>query len=326
MKLTALPLCLVVLTPATLFAQSTDDEEGAASEGKGEEVDTGLNADTSAGSNDFSDLDGTEENPNAPRIGEEPEAKVGGTATAAKGPVEYPIALVDRPITLPERMTEVQLALPNRFDPYVQNLVLAGHHGVTDKIQAGIRYGGFSFVAADGNSEFLVGKTFAVDGFYQVFPWLAGQLSVPILVDPFAAGVTLGAPIQFTFFDKLRLTAGRDLVTFRLSRFAPSAEDPSETEVLVVLDETGADAAIPDGELNVNVGAAYQHRENLAIDARFGIRYIDFKSGSNDPTLFDVGVRYSTSNKVDVGGRIGFSDLNDAGGTFGLYLVAAYRI
>jgi hypothetical protein len=316
MKLAALPLLLVVLCPSVVLAQTTDDEE------------VEMGDDPLAGeSSDFVDLDGTAENPAAPdtEFGRRPAAEV--TAAAPAVPGEYPIERVLRPITLPERMTEVSLTLPNTFNPYVQSFVLGGQHGVTEEIQAGLRYGIGTFVASDGDSEFFAGKAFALDVRYQIFSWLAGQLSLPLLVDPFAMGVTLGAPFQFTFFDRLRLYGGGDLLTLSVSRFAPQVDNAAHNAAFVALDETGT--ALPSGHLFISGGAIYQHQPHIAFDARVGV-YTVFKSlndsSSTDPLLFDVGATYSTSNKVDVGARIGFADLNDAGGSFGLHLLAALRL
>ena len=325
MKLAALPLFLVVLCPPAVLAQTTDDEEVEMSD------------DPAAGpagepgeADDFSsaDPDGTAENPTAPdtAFGRTP-AEVEVAATRPAAPAEYPIERVLRPITLPRRMTEASLTLPNTFNPYVQNFVIGAQHGITNEVQAGLRYGIGTFYASDGESEFVAGKAFALDVRYQIFSWLAGQLSLPILVDPFAMGVTVGAPFQFTFFDKLRLYGGGDLLTLSVSRFAPWVENPAQDEFYAELDETGTD--LPAGHLFINGGAIYQYQPHIAIDARLGI-YTVFESlndsSSTDPILLDAGVTYSTSNKVDVGARLGFADLNDAGASFGLHLFAALRI
>ncbi|HLU69091.1 MAG TPA: hypothetical protein VKZ63_22570 [Kofleriaceae bacterium] len=328
-KIAALPLSLVVLLASPLAsAQTTDDVDGE--DAAGAEVEMGEDPLAGAGDDDgMVDLDGTDENPNDPvgavGVGGQADVKVGGKA-APVAPAEYPIEVVKRPITLPRRMTEVTLAMPNRFNSYVQDFVLGARHGITDKIQAGLRYGAGSFAAIGGESEFFAGKGFAIDAHYQVFPWLAAQLSVPMWMDPFAIGVSLGAPVQFTFFDKLRIYGGNDLVAFKISRFLPAVDSAFANEALTLLDETGSDAAIPDGEINFNGGAVYQLQPNMAVDARLGIKWVDFESSSDSPTLFDLGLTYSTSNKIDVGGRLGFADLNNAGESFGIYLVAGYRI
>jgi hypothetical protein len=209
----------------------------------------------------------------------------------------------------------------------VQNAVLAARHGVTDRIQIGLRYGTMSFVAVDGETDTFGGKTFAIEAQYKIFEWLAPNLSVPMLVDPYSVAVSVGAPMQWTFANKLLIFGGRDLLTFRIHRLIPSVTSPVETAAAVALDEVETD--LPSGLLNVNGGVAYQFQENMAVESRIGVITkfdSDTDSDDRDPLLFDVGVIYSTSNMIDVGGRIGWSDVNEADNSFGLYAFGAFRI
>lgn len=319
MKLTALAAfaCATVLGLSTAVAQTTDDAEG-------DEVELGEDPIPEEG--DFSDdPSGMEENPGDPvtGMGEPAPEPTDDKKPVAQAPAEYPIERALRPLTLPERMTEITFALPNTFNPYVQNSVLGAHHGITDQIEAGLRYG--TGTLFDG--EFFAGKAFALDVQYKVFEWLSGQLSLPFLVDPFAMAVTLGAPVRFTFGRKLAVVGGADLLTFKITRFIPSVENAALNDALVAADEVNTN--LPEGELNLNGGVIYQHKPNIALDARIGLRHA-FESESDqterDALLFDVGVLYSTSNKVDVGARAGFLDLNNADSTFGISLLAALRI
>ena len=305
------------------------DDKAAAGGSAEAGAEFGASGEITGGVESTGTLEGTgeEENPGAPVTG------AGGTTVSTTAVVEpkvrgpYPIEYVHRPLTLYRRMTEVSLELPNSFNSYIQNAVLAGRHGVTDKIQLGLRYGAMSFVAIDGETETFGGKTFAIEAQYQVFDWLAPHLSVPMLVDPFSVAVSVGPHVQWTFFDKLLIFGGRDLFTFRINRLIPSVTSPYETSVFVALDETETD--LPSGELNVNGGAAYQFQQNMAVEGRVGVRtFFDSQTDSTDrdPLLFDVGLIYSTSNMIDIGGRIGWSDVNRADETFGLYAFGAFRI
>jgi hypothetical protein len=217
-------------------------------------------------------------------------------------------------------MTEVTLEAPNSFNPYVQSGLIGVHHGITGRIQAGLRYG--TGTLFDG--EYFTGKTIAVDGELQIFDWLAAQLSVPLMFDPTSAGVTIGAPMKFTVTDRLRFDLFRDLVTFKVSRFAPSVWDAAANEALVLADETNT--IRPDGEINANAAASWQLQPHMSIEGRFGVKARDFEFQSDSPTLFDVGLIYSSSNMIDIGGRMGFSDLSHTDSTFGLWLLAAVRI
>jgi len=262
---------------------------------------------------------GTEENPHAPVTDFDRPVEVEATVAAPVVAV-YPIERALRPITLPRRMTEVTLDAPNSFNPYVQSGLLGIHHGITREIQVGLRYG--TGTLFDG--EYFTGKTVAIDGEYQIFHWLSAQLAVPMMFDPYSVGVTVGAPMKFTVLDRLRFDIFRDLVTFKVSRFAPSVVDAAGNDAQVVADETNS--VLEDGEINANAAASWQLQPNMSIEGRFGVKARDFEFQSDSPTMFDLGLIYSSTNKVDIGGRFGFADLNHTDNTFGLWLLAAIRI
>jgi len=303
----ALALCCNVA-----FAQSTDD-------GQGDEVELG---DDPLPTGDMgSDPTGVEENPDAPNA----SASASATTTTRKKveqPSEktFPMELVARPITLPERMTEITYELPNSFNPYVQGSVLGARHGITDQIQGGLRYG----TGALFDGEYFAGKAFALDFEYEIFPWLAAQLALPILTDPFAMSVSLGAPLKFHLGERLAFVGGRDIITFKAKRFMPSVANAAENEALAAADKLNDD--LPEGQLSFTGAAIWQHKPNMAFDARVGFIYpLDAKSdqSTRDRILLDLGLLYSTSPKIDVGARMGFADLNETDSSFGLSLLAA---
>jgi hypothetical protein len=148
-----------------------------------------------------------------------------------------------------------------------------------------------------------------------------------MLFDPFSSAVSFGPHMQWTFFDKLLIFGGRDLFTIRINRLIPSVTSPVETAGYVALDATETD--LPAGEFNLNGGVAYQYMPNMAIEGRVGVRtFFDSSTDSTDrdPLLFDLGLIYSSSNKIDVGGRLGWSDVNRADESFGLWVFGAFRI
>jgi len=301
----ALVLCVVILCPGWALAQKPEGQ------GESEAQESPIPSDAPKGA---------EENPKAPAEFDDQEPVVQRRVRAPAAPAGYPIERALRPITLPRRMTEVTLDAPNSFNPYVQSGLLGARHGITSQIQAGLRYG--TGTLYDG--DYFAGKALSVDGEYQVFHWLAAQLSVPILVDPFSMGVTIGAPMKFTLLDRLRFDILRDMVTFKVNRFAPSVVDAAYNDRQAVADE--ANSVIDDGEINANAAATWQLQSHLAIEGRFGVKARDFEFASDSPTAFDLGLIYSSSNMVDIGGRMGFSDLNHTDESFGLWLLAALRI
>ena len=330
----SMALFLVMILPAAASAQKAGGaKNGAAKAGAsgdksadGQDVEMGLDPLPSVG--DPSAPAGSAENPNAPHT-EFTAAPVEAHAQAQPAsPQPYPIEQVERPLTLPRHMVEVTLTTPNTFNPYVQSEVLGAHAGYDDRLELGLRYG--LGTLADGS--YYGGKAFAIDGQYQIFHFLAAQMSIPMLVDPFSFGVTLGAPLKFTLFHKLALLFGRDLLTFRIDRFAPSIDNAAQNQAYADLDATNT--ALPAGDVTLNFDAIWQQKPNLALSAHLGIR-LTINSTSDvsgtgstdrDALPFDVGLTYSTSNKVDIGGRIGFADVNNADKSFGLSLLAALRI
>ena len=83
---------------------------------------------------------------------------------------------------------------------------------------------------------------------------------------------------------------------------------------------------LEDGEINFNAGATWQLQPNMALEGRFGVKGRDFEFQSDSPTAFDLGLIYSSTSMIDVGGRLGFADLNHTDESFGLWLLAAIRI
>ena len=272
---------------------------------------------------------GEEENPTAPRVGDEGDDQpVVTTAKVAPEPrAPYPIQYVLRPNLLPKRMTEVTLDLPNKFNKYMQSFVLGAHHGVTEKLELGLRYniGTFAEGGEGGDNEFFTGKTVAIDAEYGIFSWLSAQLSIPMLFDPFSSAATLGAPMKFSLFEKLSIELGRDLFTFRINRLIPSVDNAAITEAYVAAEETGTD--VPAAYFNIQGAFTYQHKDHMAVQARVGqSTSVDSdETTERNPLLFDLGLYYSTSNRFDIGGRAGWIDINDASETFGIYAFAAAR-
>ena len=294
-------------------------EGGASFEAGGEVGGDDMGGETFSGT-------GEEENPGAPVTGDDqPTTTVIKPLPEHHGP--YPIEYVLRPNVLPKRMSEVTLDLPNKFNKYMQSFVLGVHHGATDELELGIRYNIGTFTeGGDGiDNEFYAGKAVAIDGEYAIFSWLSAQLSVPMLFDPFAIAGTLGAPMKFSLFEKLSIELGRDLLSFRIHRFIPSAENAAINEFLTAADETMTDT--PAAIFNLQAAFTYQHKANTAIQARVGqSTSVDSdETTERNPLLFDLGLYYSTSNRLDFGGRVGWFDINDASETFGISLFAAAR-
>ncbi len=324
---TALVVALGVSVPAVAAAQRpgpapapADDAKPAPADGEGQEVE--LEDDPPP-----DDMEGTSENPDAPRLVGGEEVPTGPQAPAVKR-TGYPLEELLRPLTLPAVMTEVGLDLRSTFGNFDAEIGLRARYGITRQWQLGLRYligGLYDDPASVGDDavKFNTGKAVGLDVTYLVFDWLAGHVTIPVYVDPLAVAVTLGAPMKFRLNDKLAIVALDDFIDIRISNFVPSLTHESVNEGNVILDETNSTRAR--GNLHLRAGVIYQHKPDLALRGEFRQTFEDF--GDNDnATALDASVQYSPSPKMDVTGRIGFERLDDAVDSFGLLVAAAYRI
>src|SRR6187431_1252380 len=103
-----------------------------------------------------------------------------------------------------------------------------------------------------------------------------------MMFDPYSVGVTVGAPMKFTVTDRLRFDIFRDLLTFKISRFAPSVVDAAGNEALVLADQINS--VVEDGEINANAAASWQLQPNMSIEGRFGVKGRDLEFQSDSPT------------------------------------------
>lgn len=231
----------------------------------------------------------------------------------------YPIEQVLRPIMLDPGMAEISSETPLYFSPVRAAERLRVRYGINDRVEFGLRYT-MGAVIEDG---FTAGKAVAVDTQVHVFDWLAVQVSLPILLDPFAMGVGLGAPMKFGVHDKVALFFGRDLLSFRVSGFVPVIEDPLVNEELSR--QRDANTILPRGDVRMLGGVIYQIDPDLALTAEIGVIAKDFGI-SNSGVPLSASLLYSTSKNVDLGGRLGFDDLDQGADTFGITLLAAFRL
>lgn len=262
---------------------------------------------------------GARENPDAPIMVGQEGKKAGIKKLAPSGPVQYPIELKDRPLTLFQGMSEVAIDYPVNVDPFVASGLLRGAYGVTPQVEIGLRYG-FGAIDSDG---YLEGKTFSIDAGYQLNDWASVRVSIPILVDPFAMGVRIGVPLRFKITKKLAIVGGHDLISFKLSKFVPDVARPTATAALVAEDMRGT--TLPAGDWRLLGGIIYQWKRNVAFLADIGVIAPDF-SLDDQPVPAHLGVQVSSSWRLDYGVRLGCENLDEARNTFNLALFAAFRI
>lgn len=266
-----------------------------------------------------SDMEGTNENPDAPRIIGEDKKDVSTVPTVTKK-AGYPIEEIYRPITLPQNMSEIGIDPHAQVSPYAGSTALRARYGITRQVQLGLTYllaGIFAeknFVAgSSAGTKVHPGKAVGLDLTILLQNWIGIKVGVPVYIDPVAVGLNLGAPLKFVFFDKLALGGMDDLLTFRISKFPPSFYQ----EYINVANARGVESnsVLSRGQLRFSGFGIYQHKPELAIIGRLGITFNDFKSAA--PTTFlRVGFQYTVKKRIDLGLALGFDDLAH-GGSFG---------
>jgi hypothetical protein len=310
--------------PIDLDAPITGDEPKADAPGAGSGS-AGAAVEMTDDDKPSADPTGTRENPNAPKVGgddENTEVRTGAPPPRRTG---YPIEEVLRPITLPANTSEVALDLRTVFEHADAEAELRARYGITRQVQIGLLYdigGVFADTAAMTSTKFNTGKAAGLEGSYLVTDWAAVHVRVPVYMQPFAMGLTLGAPMKFRFADNFAVVALDNVVDITLHNFVPSFTSEAQNRANAF--DIGRNNVKHDGNLRFIGGAVYQIDPKTAVFGTLGVEFPDF-SGTATYPLEGV-VQYSPSAKFDIAGRAGFDSLGDATKTFGIRLSAAFRI
>jgi hypothetical protein len=277
-----------------------------------------------------SDMNGTDENPDAPKGTEE---HVVVTAPVVKRPAGYPIEEVLRPITLPENMSEVAIGPHFQVSPYAASDALRGRYGITRQVQLGLTYVTFGVYDDPTNVAkkyaFHPGKALALDVTVLLKNWVGVRVGVPLYFDPFAMSVQLGAPMKFVFDDKLAIGGLEDVVTITAKEFSPSLYQEAANAVGAANKMAGGSQSR--GRLRFSGYAEYQQSRQLALIGRLGLDFDDFSANKNAQgygggvIFIRAGVLYSVRRYFDLGASLGFDDLAK-GGSFGPQINLAVRI
>lgn len=280
-----------------------------------------------------SDMNGIDENPDAPKAVGDGDAPPAVTAPA-KVRTGYPLEEVARPIILSPNLAEVSIAPHAAVSPFASAVPLHARYGVMPKVQLGLTYmlGGIFDDPATLKSKqaFHPGKTVGLDVTVMLQDWVGVKLGVPLYISPLAVSIALGAPIKFTFGDKLALGGLDDLLNIRVSRFAPTFYQ--EVQNATNANDNVTNTIKSKGELRVSLFGVYQYEPDLAIIARTGIQMENFATGKTDgcvgeclTTFIYAGVQFSPRKYLDLGFSIGFDDLAH-GGSFAPAGFLAFRI
>lgn len=261
------------------------------------------------------DMDGVNENPDAPRgTGD------GSAAVVIVAPVKkksgYPIEQSQRPITLPANMSEVSIAPHAQISPFAGSDALRARYGITRQVQLGLTYliGGVFDDPKTLTSDkigFHPGKAVGLDVTVLLQDWIAVRVGVPVYIDPVAVGLVLGAPLKFILSDKLALGGMDDLVTIRIVKFAPTFYQEAQNAGNAALYNADPNTILSKGALRFSAFGEYQYQPKLVIIGKFGVNFEDF--GSNATSFIRAGFNYTPRKYLDVGLSIGWDDLSVVG-------------
>lgn len=275
------------------------------------------------------DVDDAAEDPTRP-AGEDPVTdaaatdELGGNRVALNA---YPREEVQRPLTLPELMTEVTLTTGATLSPFVNSNVLHARFGVVEQLELGLTYniGGLHDDDEDGpkSMTFNPGKAIGVDVTYRLIDQVAVQLGVPFYVDPLAVGLRLAAPVRVRVGERLYLQTGHDLLDIKLKGFVPQLDREKVNEGYAAL--VDSNSVTSNGTLRFLGRAAYQSSPKLALIGDFGWRLDDFSSKDSNYPLW-LTAQFSPRHNLDVAGTAGFETLDRADRTFGLFGTVRLRL
>lgn len=295
-----------------------------------------------------SDMNGTDENPDAPKgaAGMDDNTKVAVVAVKPMTKAQYPTEEALRPITLPQNMSEVSIAPHAQVGdggayPYAGGDALRARYGITNEIQLGFTYvfAGIypnpSDTSSSGYSYGLhSGKALGLDVTVQIQKWLAVKVGVPVYLDPVAVSIAAGAPIKFHFGDKYAIGGLDDLINIKIKRFAPDFYQEYSNALAAYTLMSGTTQS--PGTIRVSAFGIYQSSPNLALIGRAGVA-VGLSTDSSGvagnamgtaggtATFLRAGVQWTPRRFIDVGGSLGFDDLGHIG-SFGPAGFLALRI
>jgi hypothetical protein len=281
------------------------------------------------------DMNGVDENPDAPKTGDQPDPNV--PVVPVKKPTSgYPIEEALRPITLPQNMAEVSIAPHFQVSKFEASDALRARFGITRDVQLGLTYlfGGIYDDPAQTGIQygFHPGKAIGLDVTVLLQNWIGVKVGVPVYIQPVAYSLAIGVPIKFSFGEKFALGGLDDLLNIKLHKFAPSFYQ--EFDNANAANGQANQTIQSNGRLHVGIYGIYQYQPNVAFIGRVGV---DQSLGTNNNnagasasesdtlTFLRAGIEYTPRRFIDLGFSLGFDDLTHLG-TFAPMGFLALRI
>ena len=284
------------------------------------------------------DIDGRDENPDAPKtIGDETKPSVTKPMKAKRK--DYPIEEALRPITLPQNMSEIGLGPHLQVSSFQAASALQARYGITSKVQLGLTYmlvGVFDDPATLSTKKigFHAGKAVGLDFTVLLKDWIGVRLGVPVYIDPVAVGITLGVPMKWQIAGgKFSIGVLDDFLNIRVKRFAPSFYQEAENAAGAAgSGPMGTGDLLSRGFIRFSGYGVMQYQPKLAFLGRLGITVNDFATTNTETntagglsTSIRAGLQYTPRKYLDLGFSLGFDDLAKVG-SFGPAGLLNFRI
>ncbi|MBS1122478.1 MAG: hypothetical protein H6Q90_4706 [Deltaproteobacteria bacterium] len=279
------------------------------------------------------DIEGRDENPDAPKGTGEPDVPVAVVAVKKAPRAGYPIEESMRPINLPANMSEVSLDPHAQVSAFAATTALRARYGITRRVQLGLTYviaGIYDDPATmtDDKKAFHGGKAVGLDVTVVLQDWIGVRVGVPVYIKPVAVSISVGVPLKFKIGDKFALGGLDDLLNIKVKRFAPSFYQELQNAVGTAKDDSNTKQSA--GQLRFTGFGIYNYRPKTAFTGRLGASLEDFAAGKTTAggglTYFlRAGVDYTPRKYLDLGLSIGFDDLSQTG-SFGPAGYLAFRI
>lgn len=293
------------------------------------------------------DMEGKDENPGAPKGATIDEPVVVKPAEVKPKRTGYPTEEVLRPITLPKNMAEVAIGPRAALDlddevGYAGSDTLRARYGITSQVQIGLNYalGGIydDPKTTEDKIKFKPGKAIELAVTYKIREFIGVKLGVPVWIykpadtsdsSAPAVGLNIGVPLKFVFGEKFAIGGLDDLLSIKITQFAPSMEYEYLNAYRAQARDTNTSTSA--GFIRFGAYGVYQKSSQLALIGRVAVQLEDFSTTRSEgsdggvTTLMRAGLEYTVKSYLDLGISIGFDDLSDLG-SFGPQGLLAFRI
>jgi len=269
------------------------------------------------------DMNGVDENPDAPKTEGQPDPNV-PVVPVKKKTAGYPTEEALRPITLPQNMSEIAIAPHFQASPFAGSDALRARYGITREIQLGLTYlfGGIYDDPAQLGKQYAFhpGKAIGLDVTVLLQNWIGVKVGVPVYIQPVAVSLAIGVPLKFTFGDKWALGGMDDLINIKLKRFAPTFYQ--EVDNAVGANNDTNHTVQQNGVLRFSAYGIYQYSATIAFVGRAGLNSSlgttnnmagASASENGSATFIRAGIDFTPRHFIDVGFSLGFDDLTHAG-------------